>query len=112
MLNEVWFNGVSSRDAGVKHVEHYPDLNRPARKVDVFSVPGRSGSVIFPQNAWEDIERQYDIFAGDGLRGTAPGKFMSISEWLNSADGYARLEDTYEPDIFRLAYSLGNYDAV
>lgn len=110
-MNELWFNGKSSRDAGVKHIEHYPDLNRPERKIEVVEIPGRSGDIIFQYDAWHNIEREYDIFAGDGERGTAPGKFISISEWLNTPRGYARLEDTYEPDIFRLAYCTGGYDA-
>jgi phage-related protein len=27
-----------------------------------------------------------------------------VAEWLHSASGYARLEDTYEPDYYRMAY--------
>ena len=111
MINELWFNGKSSRDAGVRHIEHFPDMNRPERKTEVVEIPGRSGDIIFMSDAWNNIEREYDIFAGDGSRGTAPGKFISISEWLNSAKGYARLEDTYEPDVFRLAYCTGGYEA-
>ena len=111
MLNNIWFNGVSARDMGVRNIEHYPDLSRPERKVDVFDIPGRSGQIVFPQDAWENIDREYDIYAGNGLRGSAPRPFMSIGEWLNSANGYARLEDTYEPDVFRLAYCTGGFEA-
>jgi phage-related protein len=31
-------------------------------------------------------------------------KMNAISDWLHSASGYARLEDTYEPDYYRRAY--------
>ena len=31
-------------------------------------------------------------------------KMNAISDWLHSASGYARLEDTYEPDYYRKAY--------
>lgn len=31
-------------------------------------------------------------------------KMSAISDWLHSASGYARLEDTYEPDYYRKAY--------
>lgn len=110
MLNNIWFNGVSARDMGVRGVEKYPDLNRPERKVDVFDVPGRSGSIIFPSDAWENIEREYEIFAGGGTRGTVAAPFNSIAEWLNSPGGYAKLEDTYEPEVFRLAYCTGGME--
>ena len=73
MINEMWFNGKSSRDAGVRHIEHFPDMNRPERKTEVVDIPGRSGDIIFMSDAWNNIEREYDIFAGDGSRGTAPG---------------------------------------
>lgn len=110
--NEIWYNGIPSRQAGVKHVEHYPNMNRPERLADVFTVPGRNGSIIFPSDSFGEIIREYDIFAGEGGRGTAPPKFVTISEWLNSAGGaYAKLEDSYEPEYFRLAYCLGGYEA-
>ena len=36
--------------------------------------------------------------------GTFTEKMNAIAEWLHSASGYARLEDTYEPDHYRMAY--------
>ncbi len=113
MLNhEIWYNGKSSRDAGVRHIEHFPQMDRPERKVETFDVPGRNGLVVFPSDSFNGIVREYDIYAGEGTRESAPSKFGGISEWLNSAGGkYARLEDTFEPDVFRLAYCLGGYDA-
>lgn len=108
--SEIWFNGKAASEYGVRHIEAYPEYNRPERKADVFEVPGRSGSVVFMQDAWNEIEKQYDIYCGDGERGSVPKEFYSLSSWLNSADGYGRLEDTYEPEIFRLAYCLGAYE--
>lgn len=110
MLSNIWFNGVSARDMGIRDIEHYPDLNRPARKHEAFDVPGRSGQIVFVQDVWENVEREYDIFAGEGKRGTAQAPFKSIAEWLNSPGGYAKLEDTYEPEIFRLATCLDGFE--
>lgn len=113
MLNhELWYNGKSSRAAGVRHIEHFPSMDRPERKVEVFDVPGRNGSIVFPTDSFDNIVREYEIYAGEGTRDSAPPKFADISDWLNSAGGgYARLEDTFEPEIFRLAYCLGGYEA-
>lgn len=110
-VNDIWFNGVSARAMGVRNIESYPDLNRAERKIDVFEVPGRSGSVVKVHDAWNNIEKQYEIYSGDGTRNSVQRPFSSIGEWLNSAEGYARLEDTYEPDIFRLAYTTGAFEA-
>lgn len=108
--SNIWFNGKPATEYGVRQIEVYPEYNRPERKADIFEVPGRSGNVVFLQDAWNEIEKEYEIYTGDGSRGSVPKEFCNISEWLNSADGYARLEDTYEPEIFRLAYCLGAYE--
>lgn len=120
IMAELWFGGVSSADAGIRHVEKYPDLNRPARKSEVASVPARNGDLVRLYDAWENYEQEYEIYAGTGAKGSAPQAFRTISEWLNPvseyphdmnlAVGYSRLEDIYEPDYFRLAYFAGPLD--
>lgn len=108
MLNGyLTYNGITSTAAGVKAVEKYPALNRPRRKFTVLSIPGRTGDVIINEDAWEDYEQEYEIYAGSGNRGDAPQAFDGIMAWLHSSVGYCRLEDTYEPDVFRLAYYAG-----
>lgn len=101
--------GVSSDSLGVR-VERYPDLNRPQRKMDIFAVPGRNGDLILPQDAWENYSQIYEIFAGDGTKGDAPDAFVDVAAWLYAPKGYQRLEDSYEPDIYRLAYYQGGLD--
>ena len=109
-MAELWFNGKSSTDAGIRHVEKYPALNRPERQARIVDVPGRNGDVVQLLDAWNDYEQDYEIYGGDGTKGSAPVAFNSIYAWLNSATGYARLEDIYEPDYFRLAYFTGPMD--
>lgn len=100
----IWFDGKSSEDVKV-FVEAYPQRTIPARKFEAVSVPGRSGDVIFPQDAFENYEQIYSVYisAEKTKLHNMAGK---VIEWL-AQSGYKRLEDSYEPDIYRMAYYTG-----
>lgn len=106
----ITFNGTTSTAAGVKAVEYYPPLDRPRRKFTKIEIPGRTGDIVIFEDAWEDYEQDYEIYAGSGSAGDAPAQFNDIMEWLHSANGYARLEDTYDTTVYRKAYYVGPTD--
>ena len=106
----ITFNGTTSTAAGVKAVEAYPPLDRPRRKFTKIEVPGKTGDIIMLEDAWEDYEQEYEIYAGEGTTNSAPAKFVDIMSWLHSANGYARLTDSYNPNYFRMAYYVGPTD--
>lgn len=106
----ITFNGTTSTAAGVKAVEYYPPLDRPRRKFTKIEIPGRTGDIVIFEDAWEDYEQDYEIYAGSGSAGDAPTQFNDIMEWLHSANGYARLEDTYDTTVYRKAYYVGPTD--
>lgn len=100
------FGGEASSDYGMVIAEA-PTFERPARKQTVYTVPGRNGAVVIPQDAWEDVTRSYKVWltkSGSGELNESVDAFMA---WLNSQKGYTRLEDNFEPEIFRLAYYSG-----
>ena len=87
-------------------VSEAPAFDAPTRKQTVYNVAGRNGAVIFQEDAWEDITRSYDVWCAydnDTLR----DKVIAFEAMLNSKKGYQRLEDSFEPDVFRLAYYQG-----
>lgn len=49
----IFWAGRSSDDVHVI-VERYPSVTLAARKMDVQSVPGRNGDLIFPQEAFDN----------------------------------------------------------
>lgn len=101
MLNHTFtFNGHSSDEFGIK-IERFRALNRPARKFDAASVPGRNGNIYKLQDAYEEVLVSYQIWAKED--GTLEGKWTNIMVWLNSADGYAELRDTYDTTHYREA---------
>lgn len=101
-MHSFTFNGHSSDEFGIR-IERFPDLNRSERKYKSASVAGRNGNIYQMQNAWEEVTVSYQIFAGERQAGAAVSDFTEIVEWLNSADDYAVLMDTYDPEHYRLA---------
>lgn len=102
--------GINSDTLGLT-VERYPARPRPAKKYSVISIPGRNGDlyVEVDTGAYSNCTQYYDI----GIRGKAEGLPMaarSVTDWLYSPVGYQRLEDSYEPDVFRMAYFAGPLD--
>ena len=110
----VW-GGENSTNYGMV-VSEPPAFNKPTRKQTVYKVPGRNGSIIFQEDAWEDVPRSYKVFVaedtqydsgGQAISGTLAEKVADIEEWLFSKKGYTRIEDNFDPDVYRLAYYSG-----
>lgn len=100
-MGVIFFNERSSEDFGVV-VEHPPAYEFPEKDYTSVHIPGRNGDVIFDTGAYKNTKRTYELAVGD-LEKPLGLLANRMSEWLHSGDGYCRLEDTYEPDIFRLA---------
>ena len=85
-----------------------PTYNFPDKDVSKEHIPGRNGDLIIDNNCWKNTERTYSI-ASVFRPGT---DFISNSErlikWLTSYKGYHRLEDSYDPDVYRLAEFSGS----
>lgn len=113
MLNDyiIW-NGVSSEDFDNLIVKKIPSLKRPKRKYSVYSVPGRNGDIIIPQDAYEDYEVTYQLFLYTEKKGTDLAEMCAeVSDWLYSTDGdYAEFMDSFEPDVKRYAYISESVD--
>ena len=105
----ITWNGVASDTFGI-YVEKAPDLNRPERKLDIYNVPGRNGSIIRMQDAWENVDQNYEIVAGSSTRGSAPSYWRNVADWLFSAKGYAELSDDFEHGYYRRAFFMGPVD--
>ena len=100
------YGGESSTDYGMV-VSEAPSFERPSRKQTVYKVPGRNGAVIVQQDAWEDVGRSYKVWLTKDKDKDLVQYVNSVEAWLNSQNGYQRLEDSFEQDTFRLAYYSG-----
>ena len=112
----VW-GGESSTDYGMV-VAEAPAFDKPTKRTEVFTVPGRNGAVLFQDGSFDDVTRSYKVWiaedesvdSGGNVNGTLAERVSAITAWLYSQQGYTRLEDNFEPDIFRLAYYSGEND--
>lgn len=106
-MGVVIFNGVSSLDYHIQ-VEHPPEYETPSKDYEIIHVPGRNGDIALDKGSFKNVARSYQI-AVASLEEDFTTQVNRISEWLHSASGYARLEDSYEPEYYRLAmYEEGN----
>ena len=104
------FAGIRS-DQMYVIVEHYPKRYVPKRRYNVQVVPGRSGDIVVEESddAFDNYTQPYSVF----LDSKAPGLSMAsrgLTEWLLGSVGYQRLEDSYDPDFYRMAYYSGGED--
>jgi len=104
-LNFFTFNGQSSLDYGI-YVGGQGTFNAPQRDVTKVSIPGRNGDLIKDNGRWLNIEVPYNIVVMDEFK----YKTDAVRAWLSQPKTYARLEDTYHPEYFRLARFIGPID--
>ena len=100
------YGGETSSDYGIV-VGEVPSFDKPTRRSNVFNVQGRNGSIIFQDGSFDDVTRSYKVWVAEDNNNLAD-KVNAVSAWLYSKTGYQRLEDSFEPDVFRLAYYNGS----
>lgn len=102
------WGGENSTNYGIV-VGESPVFDKPKRKQTVFNVPGRNGSILMQQDAFEDVVRTYKVWIAEDSanNATLTDRVSAVTAWLNSKSGYQELEDSFEPDYFRLAYYSG-----
>jgi len=101
-MGVIIFNGRASNDYGIV-VEAPPDHPYPERDYEVVHVPGRNGDLTFDNGSYKNVSIQYQIALG-----SRQVEFYELVDalfaWLHPSVGYARLEDSYEPEHYRMAY--------
>lgn len=98
--------GISNTDVGMI-IEHFPKVILPKQKIEVQQVPGRNGDIIIPTEAFENYEQTYDAFLDVKFFGGLEAAMPKVSDWLLGHQGYQRLEDSYFPEVYRMAYYSG-----
>ena len=87
------FNGHSSADFDL-YINGGETYNFPERDVELLEIPGRSGALTVDNGRYKNVTLPYKV----GLFGhTTFDRIDAIREWLLTAIGYMRLEDSYHP---------------
>ena len=96
------FGGYDCRTNNVM-ISGSGSFGSPVRAYESIQVPGRSGDILMPEKRLENTQVTYPAF----IMRDFENNFAALKGELLSRIGYQRLEDSYHPDEFRLAYYAG-----
>jgi phage-related protein len=97
------FDGRRSTDFGL-YINGSGTYKTPERKVEIVSVPGRNGDLVYDSDAYENVEVEYkDCGFGANFR----KGYEDFRSFMLSRTGYKVLFDSYDPDHFRKALFTG-----
>lgn len=108
MRNYFTYGGESSADYGV-YISGAGTYNAPVKDYEMVSVAGRNGDLALYGGRYLNIELTYSAF----LHGDATSfadKMAELRAVLSAPTGYQRLEDTYNPDEYRLGIFRSGLD--
>ena len=100
-MGVIIFNNKSSADCRIQ-VAHPPGYTYPERDYTITHIPGRNGDIIQDNGCYKNVERTYEV-SFDAPNEDFATYANAVSAWLHSTIGYARLEDSYEPNYYRMA---------
>lgn len=98
------FNNWTSSDYGL-WIEGGGTYKSPPKKVKKYSIPGRNGSVVIDEGAFEDVEHSYTCFIASSFNTNIQLLRQALTK---GGGGYKRLTDTYHADeYYRARYVRG-----
>lgn len=102
MNEKLTFNGISTGTFGV-FISGEGTFNAPEREVEMITVPGRNGNLAIDRGRFENVTVTYPAFVAGNDQASFPDKIAELRNAFLSVIGYARLEDDYNPDEYRMA---------
>lgn len=124
MINYLTLDGKPSLDFGLI-ISGAGTMNSPQKRYEEIDIPGRNGKLLRnTDNFFDNVELSYESFVyenGDFISKhmhkdsldtrTLQEKMRALREYLGSRNGYMRIEDTYNPEEYRLGYFAGPLQA-
>lgn len=107
------FNGVSSIDFRLI-CSGGGTFSAPKRAYETVNIPGRNGSLLLDKGYYNDGEIEFkDVgFIPETVyqESDTALRLMGVREWLLQPIGYKRLECSWQPDEYRMAYLSKDFD--
>lgn len=105
-MRKLMFNGRRSVDFGVKISGEDP-FGAPTRITQAVTIPGRNGAFIIDEGNYENLPKVYHsaVFRAEDL----PEAAAAIKAWAMQDGVYHRLEDNYDPAVYRMARFAGAF---
>lgn len=92
------YNGRSTLDFGV-HISGEDTWRTAAPDLERISIPGRSGDLVSFNKRYKNVELTYHM----GIIRDFERNYPAFTNFMLSVPGYHRLEDSYHPEVYRLA---------
>ena len=100
-MHTIVYNGQSSASLSLT-IDCENPYPVPIRRHSEYLVPGRNGTVLIDDGCYDNVQIPYQI-ASYGNDLPAVDITTAIKAWLMPHGGYQRLEDSRDPDCYRLA---------
>ncbi len=104
-MSVIFWAGVPSYSCNVV-VERFPNQPGPSRRYETIQVAGRNGDLLIDTGAYDNYTQPYEVYFNANQNKTPAGA-RAVRAWLQSPIGYQRLEDSYDPEFYRMAYYAG-----
>lgn len=104
-VNSITFNGINSL-AYKLYVSGDQAFNSAEKDYEKVSVPGMNGDLLIFNKRYKNVNAPYRAILFEDYATNA----ALVRAWLMSAEGYRRLEDTYNPEYYRMAAFQGPID--
>lgn len=103
-MGKIIYNGQHSDLMGllISGVDNY---GAPERIVTEYQIPGANGTYVVDSGAYGNKTRVYN--AAIYRERDMEGRMATIKRWLLPDGDYHRLEDSYAPDVYRMARCTG-----
>ena len=86
------------------YIERRPPRIIPQRRYRRYPIPGKSGEALKLLPGWENYMQPYEIAIVPLLsEHNLSLQIDKVTEWLLYPGGYQRLEDSYNPGVYRMA---------
>lgn len=104
------YHGRRSTELGIV-VETLPNSTHGARRGETYRIAGRNGRGVREEDTFDTYDQIYEVWMRDLADGrTVYDAAREVAAWLLGTGGYTRLEDSYEPEYYRLARFAGPLD--
>lgn len=107
--NSLVFDDINTGDYGI-YISGEASFNAPARVYDMREIPGRNGTLAVDMNRYENVEVVYPAFVFDYSMASFSERMAEIRSVFLSKVSYQRLQDTYNPNEYRLAVYSGGFE--
>lgn len=107
MRDQLYYSGKNLEDFGAFVIRQQLD-SAPSRVYTDVEVPGRHGKLLQDDKRLSNVILTYwMLILGDGWQ-----NFSAMKNWLLAQSGYQRIEDTFDPEHYRMGVYRGATEPV